>query len=246
MVHSGCWRGGGGHALIACAAGLLIVSLVHAKLVTGGGAPPTFQAPPPVTQGATSYRIRIDANRPTLYLYRGAHLVHLWGVALGRPETATPVGLWKVIDKQRGWGSGFGSRWIGLDVPWGTYGIHGTNAPASIGRFASHGCIRMHNEDVEVLYDIVPIGTPVWIVGDPLAHIRRLEYGNAGADVRAVQVALQRLGYYRGPCVGRFDAATQFAVVYFQLAHHLAMDGVVDADDYRALGFGKSLSRVSK
>jgi hypothetical protein len=43
------------------------------------------------------------------------------------------------------------------------YGIHGTNAPESIGRSVSHGCVRLRNEDIEKLYDMVPIGTPVYI-----------------------------------------------------------------------------------
>jgi len=43
------------------------------------------------------------------------------------------------------------------------YGIHGTDAPASIGRGASHGCVRVRNEDVETLFRIVPVGTPVYI-----------------------------------------------------------------------------------
>ena len=43
------------------------------------------------------------------------------------------------------------------------YGIHGTNAPESIGRSVSHGCVRMRNEDIERLYDMVPVGTPVYI-----------------------------------------------------------------------------------
>jgi len=43
------------------------------------------------------------------------------------------------------------------------YGIHGTNDPASIGHAASHGCVRLRNEDVEKLYDMVPVGTPVYI-----------------------------------------------------------------------------------
>ncbi len=45
----------------------------------------------------------------------------------------------------------------------GGYGIHGTNAPASIGRSVSHGCIRLRNEDIEVLYEMVPVGTPVYV-----------------------------------------------------------------------------------
>ena len=43
------------------------------------------------------------------------------------------------------------------------YGIHGTDAPASIGQSASHGCVRVRNEDIETLFRIVPIGTPVYI-----------------------------------------------------------------------------------
>jgi lipoprotein-anchoring transpeptidase ErfK/SrfK len=43
------------------------------------------------------------------------------------------------------------------------YGIHGTDAPTSIGRDASHGCVRVRNEDAELLFRIVPIGTVVYI-----------------------------------------------------------------------------------
>ncbi len=43
------------------------------------------------------------------------------------------------------------------------YGIHGTNAPETIGRSVSHGCVRLRNEDIEKLFDMVPVGTPVYI-----------------------------------------------------------------------------------
>ncbi len=43
-------------------------------------------------------------------------------------------------------------RWIGLNVPWGVSGIHGTNMPGTIGSEASHGCIRMLDKDVEEHY----------------------------------------------------------------------------------------------
>ena len=43
------------------------------------------------------------------------------------------------------------------------YGIHGTNAPESIGQAASHGCIRLRNADIEALAPLVPVGTPVYI-----------------------------------------------------------------------------------
>lgn len=43
------------------------------------------------------------------------------------------------------------------------YGIHGTNAPETIGRAVSHGCVRLRNEDIEQLFALVPVGTPVYI-----------------------------------------------------------------------------------
>jgi L,D-transpeptidase ErfK/SrfK len=52
--------------------------------------------------------------------------------------------------------------WIGLDQP--SYGIHGTNAPASIYHFQTHGCIRMHPDDIERLFQTVRVGTPGEII----------------------------------------------------------------------------------
>ncbi len=57
-----------------------------------------------------------------------------------------------------------GERAIYLD--WSLYRIHGTNAPGSIGRSASHGCFRMHNKHVKDLYNRVHIGAPVYVVDD--------------------------------------------------------------------------------
>lgn len=180
--------------------------------------------------------IRIDVEHPVLRLYREGVFIEQFPISLGKRTTATPIGNWQVIDKQKNWGKGFGSRWIGLNVPWGTYGIHGTNRPESIGLYASHGCIRMKNTDVERLYNLVPLGARVVIVGNPLKHLRILEHGNIGADVRIVQQALQKNSFYRGALDGRFGSETQVSLIYFQLAHHLPMDGRVTFDDYKALG----------
>ena len=53
---------------------------------------------------------------------------------------------------------------MGLSIPHGNYGIHGTNNPSSIGGYVSNGCIRMYNHDVEELFPRVSIGTPVEII----------------------------------------------------------------------------------
>jgi hypothetical protein len=161
-------------------------------------------------------------------------------IALGKPETPTPVGDWKVINKYKNWGKGFGTRWIGLNVPWGIYGIHGTNRPHSIGENASHGCIRMLNRHVEELYELVSIGTRVSIIGHPLGepHMapRRLARGDRGADVMLVQYQLKGWGFYRGKCHGIFDRATELALIAFEKKHQLQVDGVVGMLDYQAMG----------
>jgi lipoprotein-anchoring transpeptidase ErfK/SrfK len=50
-----------------------------------------------------------------------------------------------------------------LTLRGGKYAIHGTNNPSSVGRFVSHGCIRMYNRDIRQLYRLVWIGTPVFV-----------------------------------------------------------------------------------
>jgi lipoprotein-anchoring transpeptidase ErfK/SrfK len=55
-----------------------------------------------------------------------------------------------------------GAAVLGLDR--GNYAIHGTNNPPSVGRFVSHGCIRMYNADIVDLYARTPIGTPVYVL----------------------------------------------------------------------------------
>ena len=181
----------------------------------------------------------IDVARRTLYLFAGQSVWRRYPVAVGKPETPTPVGNWRVVRKAEGWGNGFGTRWIGLNVPWGIYGIHGTNKPWSIGTAASHGCIRMHNPDVEEVYPLVEPGTPVYVVGNPFGPpdtYRVLRPGDNGADVREVQRMLAHLGYYRGPCDGIFGPGTREAVLAYRKAHGLSHDDVLDLPLYRALG----------
>ncbi len=102
-------------------------------------------------------------------------------IAVGSPEHPTPTGNYHVIEKQKNptwfppdspWAAGLGpvppgvsnplgTRWIGTSAP--AIGMHGTPQSGSIGSRASHGCIRMYIGDAERLYDLVDIGTPVYI-----------------------------------------------------------------------------------
>lgn len=104
--------------------------------------------------------IEISVANRQLRLYND-QLVKTYPVAVGKMVTATPTGTYRIINKQPNPGGPFGAFWMGLSKP--HYGIHGTNNPDSIGKFVSHGCIRMYNKDVLELAAKVPIGTVVII-----------------------------------------------------------------------------------
>lgn len=98
-----------------------------------------------------------------LRYYNGNRLSKTYPVAVGKHSTPTPLGNYKVVNKVINPGSILGTRWMGLNIPGGNYGIHGTNNPSSIGKFISNGCIRMYNRDVEELFPQISLGTPVII-----------------------------------------------------------------------------------
>jgi lipoprotein-anchoring transpeptidase ErfK/SrfK len=127
--------------------------------------------------------LRVSQNR--LYLYSGLKLERSYSVATGQLGIyPTPLGHWTIINKRINptwvnpakdtWGAGepdfippgpdnpLGTRALDLDAP--GIRIHGTPDDASIGTYASHGCIRMHIPDSEDLFDRVDVGTPVIIV----------------------------------------------------------------------------------
>lgn len=181
-------------------------------------------------------QVVVDTRRHRLALLVAGYPVRTYPVSVGQSRTPSPIGEWRVTHKARDWGGGFGTRWIGLNVPWGIYGIHGTNKPWLLGRHVSGGCIRMRNQDVEELYELVPRGTEVIIFGDPLFHRRSLVEGHKGTDVMEVQLQLRNLGFYSGPVDGVYGAGTARAVRALQKARGLPVTGIVRWDTYRALG----------
>lgn len=194
----------------------------------------------PITLPNGQLRIEINPMKNRLVLFVDNLPFKQYPIALGKPETPTPAGEYYVMNKSKNWGSGFGTRWMGLNVTWGIYGIHGTNRPHSIGRDASHGCVRMFNRHVEELYELIPIGTPVHILGhalgEPSQEPRRLAKGDSGIDVLYFQHYLWWGGYYRGEVHGKFDAETERALKAFEKEHGLPVDGVMSVHDYFAMG----------
>jgi lipoprotein-anchoring transpeptidase ErfK/SrfK len=141
---------------------------------------------PKVTEATLGKTIVVWVDRNELELYDGFKLEQTWPVATAKPGWTTPVGVWKIWDKRENpawynpaldsWGAGLpavvpggpgnpmGTRAIYIDAP-GLIRIHGTTDPSSVGRYASHGCIRMQNEQIEDLFDRIEIGDHVIIAG---------------------------------------------------------------------------------
>lgn len=109
-----------------------------------------------------------------LALLEDGRVLKIYPVAVGAQVSPSPNGEFKVVNRierptyyhpgkviPAGPANPLGTRWIGLDQP--HYGIHGTNVPNSIGKAASHGCIRMGRKDLEELFTLVRVGDTVVI-----------------------------------------------------------------------------------
>ncbi|RJQ30930.1 MAG: L,D-transpeptidase [Actinobacteria bacterium] len=129
---------------------------------------------------ADTTKIVISRSEAKLYLYKKGKLFKKWSVAVGQPAYPTPLGHWKIEGKdvmpawynpRSGWAASMppyiapgyynplGVRAMYLNAT--GVAIHGTAKVGSIGSWASHGCIRVANEEIVDLYPLVPIGCPV-------------------------------------------------------------------------------------
>jgi hypothetical protein len=226
--------------LTAC---LIILMLIMLPVYIGNSykSPAGKTAVKEKTKVTGSYSILIDTDENMLYLLKNGKSFKSYVCATGKDETPSPLGSFKIVKKSL-WGEGFGGYYLGLNCPWGTYGIHGTTDPESVGYDSSHGCFRMFGADIEQLYGYVGIGTPVLITegcygifGD---SIRPIGPGMYGADVMAIQVRLRDLGYYKGSCNGKYDARGFVAAIHkFQSAAGLPVSDYVSKKMYASLGF---------
>ena len=142
---------------------------------------------------ALSSGIVINIPQRMLFVIEDGAALAAYPVGLGRPDWATFVGAFTVVaaeedpvwdvpasiqEEQRragkkvltrvapGPANPLGKYWFGLSVP--GFGIHGTNARLSIYRFETHGCIRLHPDDIAKLWSLVAIGTPGKIIYEPV------------------------------------------------------------------------------
>ena len=196
--------------------GLVAAALVFAPLGVPGAA----------ASGAPGKKtVWIDLDEKALRVYEHGEMTARYPIASGAPGTPSPIGVFRVNSRFATELSGFGTRFLGLSVPWGSYGIHGTNKPASIGQNASHGCIRLSVADAETLYAMIPGGTRVVVQGGPYGPLnwglRTLREGDRGADVRELQLRLIQKRFLYGWADGVFGASTRGAVIAARKAYGL-------------------------
>jgi lipoprotein-anchoring transpeptidase ErfK/SrfK len=146
----------------------------------------TLKVAPKVTPDNLGPTLVVRLNENRLYVYDGFDVTRTFSVATAKPGYTTPNGDWTIYRKAEnptwynpaldswgadlpavipgGPGNPMGTRALYITAP-GLIRIHGTTDDSSIGRYASHGCIRMHNAEIEQLYEILPVGTHVIVAG---------------------------------------------------------------------------------
>ncbi len=122
-------------------------------------------------------------------------VVYTYPVSIGKMDWHTPLGKTRIVQKEKnpvwyppasvrkehaergdplpaavppGPDNPLGAYKMRLAIGGGSYLIHGTNNPAAVGMAITHGCIRMYPEDIEQLYSMVPVGTNVYLVNEPV------------------------------------------------------------------------------
>src|SRR4051794_23237320 len=128
------------------------------------------------TAKASDREIVVSLEDRKLALVENGAVKKIYTVAVGKPSTPSPEGTFTILRRVAnptyhhdgktvlpGPNNPVGTRWMGLNKT--GYGIHGTNEPNSIGKAASHGCIRMGRADLEEFYAMVAVGDHVRLIG---------------------------------------------------------------------------------
>ena len=130
-------------------------------------------------------RVVVSIPDRKLALIENDRIVSIYAVAVGAPVSPSPAGTFSVVNRvsnptyyrpgkvvSPGARNPIGTRWIGLSAK--GYGIHGTDAPRSIGFAKSHGCIRLRNADMERLFEQLRAGDVVELHAERTPEVTRL------------------------------------------------------------------------
>jgi L,D-transpeptidase ErfK/SrfK len=156
---------------------------------------PSFaQARPP--ESSPERFVLVSVADRKLVVVEDESVIATFPVAVGAAASPSPTGEFRVINRvsnptyyrpgtviPSGKDNPLGTRWIGLSLK--GYGIHGTNAPRSIGGAASHGCIRLRNRDVERLFTMLRVGDRVEIHAERDEQVARYFGSDSGRSIVA-------------------------------------------------------------
>ena len=154
------------------------------------------------TQARAKRQIVISVPDRKLAVIEAGVVLQVFPVAVGADGSPSPRGSFEIVKRLEqptyyhpgqvippGANNPLGPRWIGLNVK--GYGIHGTNAPGSVGKAASHGCIRLKNRDIVKLFAMVQVGDTVEIHGERDETVASLfggeTEGNSDTEVEVAQ-----------------------------------------------------------
>jgi len=154
----------------------MVAALILAALNLAGGVPSFAQGAKPASD-QVSRIVLVSIPDRKLAVIEDGDVVATFSVAVGAEVSPSPTGEFQIVSRvsnptyyrpgtviPSGKDNPVGTRWVGLSQK--GYGIHGTNAPRSVGHAASHGCIRLRNRDMERLFAMVRVGDVVEIHGE--------------------------------------------------------------------------------
>ena len=152
-----------------------------------------------VPAGDRVRRVVVSIADRKLAVLESGNVIATFDVAVGAAVSPSPTGEFQIVSRvsnptyyrpgtiiPSGKDNPVGTRWVGLNQK--GYGIHGTNAPRSVGHAASHGCIRLRNHDMERLFTMLRVGDVVEIHGERDEQIATI-FGNSSADDETVATA---------------------------------------------------------
>jgi hypothetical protein len=157
---------------------LAAITILAAPAFAQSALPLSPLAQPPGAASEPARRVvLISIPDRKLAVLEDGNVLAQFPIAVGAVATPSPTGEFQIVNRvsnptyyhdgnviPTGKNNPVGTRWMGLSQK--GYGIHGTNAPRSIGHAASHGCIRLRNRDMERLFTMVRVGDAVVIRGE--------------------------------------------------------------------------------
>ncbi len=178
------------------------------------------------------FTIYIDVPASKMYVFKDNQILKDYKVLSDGSSFSVPSGIWRIISKT-GLKHDSENTWMGLNVPWGSFGICGINTHGQ-------GSFKISNNELLELSSFIKFGTKVEVYGGPLGpfgrKLRIIMPGDRGSDVLEVQKLLMNRAYYEGKLDGTYGSEMEAAVLSFQRDNKLKADRKIGNQMYQLLG----------